>query len=127
VNVWDACPALRQLIRRYRNGAPLLPGGGPRDLFLYIEPGHVDEAAALAPTALDGTAWVRKASDLISDGFFGEVGPALTTRMADVVILPFAGESVWWYENARFSQPYLGHHGGLTRAEMEIPLGLVGY
>ena len=31
-------------------------------------------------------------------------------------------ESVWWYERDRFDQHYFGHHGGLTRPEMETVL-----
>jgi hypothetical protein len=29
---------------------------------------------------------------------------------------------VYYYERDRFEKRYWGHHGGLTREEMEIPL-----
>jgi len=37
-------------------------------------------------------------------------------------VLSFEGEAVWWYEKDRFEQKFRGHHGGLTRGEMETPL-----
>ena len=40
----------------------------------------------------------------------------------NLVILPFEGEAVWWYEAGRFEQKFFGHHGGLTPGEMETPL-----
>jgi hypothetical protein len=45
--------------------------------------------------------------------------------MGQLIILPFRGESVWIHEPDRFEMKYLGHHGGLTPQEMEIPLGLL--
>jgi hypothetical protein len=60
---------------------------------------------------------------MIEDGWFGPVvSPAFRKRAGDLVILPYRGESVWWYEKDRFYQKYKGHHGGLTPQEMEIPL-----
>jgi hypothetical protein len=38
-----------------------------------------------------------------------------------VLVLPFHGESVFWFEAGRFEQKLTGQHGGLTPHEMEIP------
>ena len=38
-----------------------------------------------------------------------------------LVVLPNAGESIWWYERGRFEQRFRGHHGGLTAEEMLVP------
>ena len=43
----------------------------------------------------------------------------LLARIGDIVILPYAKESVWWLEPGRFDQHYYGHHGGLTPQEMD--------
>ena len=43
-------------------------------------------------------------------------------RAGNLVVLPYRGEAVWWYEKDRFEQKNFGHHGGLTPQEMEIPL-----
>jgi hypothetical protein len=44
------------------------------------------------------------------------------SRVGNLVILPYDGETVWWYDPGRFEQKFYGHHGGLTPGEMEIPL-----
>jgi hypothetical protein len=60
---------------------------------------------------------------LIENGYFGErhVSEALKGRLGNLVILPFDGQCVWWYEKDLFEIDFLGHHGGLTKQEMEIP------
>lgn len=47
---------------------------------------------------------------------------AIQQVVGDLVILSYKGESVWWYERGRYEQGYYGHHGGLTREEMETVL-----
>jgi hypothetical protein len=102
---------------------PLVPAGSCRDFFLYVKEGLVDEAQAFLAARLEGQAEVRKVSELVESGYFGpQVSPVFRARAGDLVLLPFAGESVWWYEKDKFEQRYYGHHGGLTRQEMEIPL-----
>jgi hypothetical protein len=48
-------------------------------------------------------------------------------RVADLVILPYNGETVWWYEKGRYEMLFYGHHGGLTPNELEIPLLALAY
>jgi hypothetical protein len=66
--------------------------------------------------------------DLIDAGFFGRQPPshAFLERVGNLVILPYRGETVWWYEKDRFEQRFYGHHGGLTPQEMEIPFLALG-
>jgi len=66
----------------------------------------------------------RVTSELIGNGFFGSEAPSrrLLDRVGNLVILPYARETVWWYEPERFVQSSYGHHGGLTPEEMETPL-----
>jgi hypothetical protein len=60
---------------------------------------------------------------LAAEGFFGpSLSERFLARVGNLVVLPFAGESVYYYERDRFESRYWGHHGGLTREEMEIPL-----
>jgi hypothetical protein len=117
-------PALRPYLRTNRQGQPLVPAGSCRDMFLYIAEGRVDAAAALLRDHLAGRAEVHMTKDLLAQNFFGpgDPSPEFLGRVGHLVILPYAGESVWWYEKGRFEQPYRGHHGGLTRAEMETIL-----
>ncbi|MBL8160670.1 MAG: alkaline phosphatase family protein [Anaerolineae bacterium] len=119
-------PELVEHIRTDGGGRLLVPGGSARDLFLYIKPGQVNAAFELLVNhpALAGKAEVRRVSDLIAANCFGPGQPseAFLARVADLVILPYSGGTVWWYEKGRFEQLLYGHHGGFTPAEMDIPL-----
>lgn len=117
---------LAPLLRTDRGGRVVAPAGGPRDFFLHVRDDAVDDAQALLTRFLAGRAEVAPTAALIDAGYFGPVPVAevFRRRVGNLVILPYAGESVYWYEQDRFEQKFFGHHGGLTRAEMEIPLGL---
>ncbi len=106
-----------------RYGEPLVPAGSPRDLFLHIKPELLDEAQSVLTEHLRGKAIVVKTAELIAAGFFGTSPSArFLARVGNLVVLPFIGESVYYRADGKFEMRYLGHHGGLTREEMEIPL-----
>ena len=72
---------------------------------------------------LDGIADVKPSRELVDDGTFGdEISDAFLARLAEVAVLPHAGEAVWWLETGRFEQRFRGQHGGLSPNETEIPL-----
>jgi hypothetical protein len=65
---------------------------------------------------------------LIEEGIFGTVGERLRERVGNLVVLPYAGQTVYWREEGRFVMDKRGHHGGLTPREMDtgvylLPLG----
>ncbi len=124
INIDPAFTGLERFLKTDRQGRVLVPGGSARDVFLYIKQGLVEEAQAFLAQRLIGRAVVYRTADLIEQGFFGRQppGPELRSRIGDLVILPYRGEAVWWYEQDRFVQRFYGHHGGLTPQEMEIPL-----
>jgi predicted AlkP superfamily pyrophosphatase or phosphodiesterase len=105
-------------------GSPLVPAGSPRDMFLHIKENCVDKVVTLLQQHLDGKAEVYRTQDLLTQRFFGQNDPSPTflARLGNVVILPYANETVWWYEEGKFNMHFRGHHGGLTPEEMEIPL-----
>jgi hypothetical protein len=115
---------IERYLKRNRRGELLIAAGSARDFFLHVQEGLLDEAQAFLAERLAGRAVVYRTADLITAGFFGRQppGPAFLARVGDLVILPYAGETVWWYEKDRFEQQFHGHHGGLTPQEMEIPL-----
>lgn len=115
-------PDLLPLLATSRAGIPLVPAGSSRDMFLYIKHGLLDEAHALLTAALHGLAEVWRVDDLAARGCFGTTSATFLARAGDLVILPYAGESVWWYEQGRFEQLFHGSHGGLTRDEIETVL-----
>ncbi|HUI88780.1 MAG TPA: alkaline phosphatase family protein [Anaerolineales bacterium] len=116
-------PQIKKYIRKNRRGELLVPGGSPRDMFLYIKEEMLDEAQSTLIKKLDGKADVIKTEELIAQGYFGpNVSKVFRERVGNLVILPYRYQSVWWYEKEKFEQKFYGHHGGLTPQEMEIPL-----
>jgi hypothetical protein len=121
VNV--AWPELEQHMVMGADGKPLAPAGSCRDLFLHVLPERLDEAEARLSDLLDGVAAVRTVQALLDEGLFGSnVTEALTSRLANLVVLPAPGRAAYWLEPGRFEQTFLGQHGGLSANEMEIPL-----
>jgi hypothetical protein len=117
-------PALVPLLRTDANGRPLAPAGSCRDMFLYVCDEALDDAQAMLRQALAGRAEVWRTSDMIAQGFFGTTTPSpeFLGRVGNLVVLPYRGEAVWWFEQDRFAQKHRGAHGGLTPDEMETVL-----
>ena len=120
----QAIPGFRNYIAHNRQGQLLVPAGSPRDLFLHIQPDKLAEAQQVLSNYLQGKAIVLPTSELIEQGYFGPppISDALLKRVANLCVLPFKSESVYWYVKGKYEQRYYGHHGGLTPDEMEIPL-----
>ena len=118
--VW---PELAEHLAVGADRKPLAPAGSCRDLFLHVLPERLDEVEARLAELLAPVAEVRKVEALLDEGLFGpNVTDALTSRLANLVVLPAPGEAAYWLEPGRFEQHFLGQHGGLTANEMEIPL-----
>jgi len=114
---------IERFLKTNRKGQLLVPAGSPRDMFLYIKDEKLDESQAFLAKRLEGKADVVKTESLIADGYFGaEISLRLRERVANLVILPYRYESVWWYEKDKYEQKHYGHHGGLTPQEMETIL-----
>ncbi len=115
-----------KFLKTNRRGKLLVPAGSARDMFLYVQEERLDEMIAYLQHVLQGRAEVYRVADLIAQHFFSATTekPSQTflERVGNVVILPYRGESVWWYEEGIFEMRFRGHHGGLTPEEMEIPL-----
>jgi predicted AlkP superfamily pyrophosphatase or phosphodiesterase len=123
LNREPAFAGMEKFLKTNSMGELILPAGSARDFFLYVKPEALDEAQAFLASRLDGRAQVRKVTELMDQGYFGPViSPQFRARAGDLVILPHHGESVWWFEKDKFEQKFRGHHGGLTKQEMEIPL-----
>ncbi|MDQ2904823.1 MAG: alkaline phosphatase family protein [Chloroflexota bacterium] len=120
-------PGIERYLRTNRQGKVLVPAGSARDMFLYVKEEHIDEVIGLLQKHLDGRAEIYRTQELIAQHFFGLEKPssAFLGRVGNVVILPYKGETVWWYEAGVFEMRFLGHHGGLLPEEMEIPLLLL--
>jgi hypothetical protein len=105
------------------DGRPLAPAGSSRDLFLHTRPGSHDHVQTTLQRLLQGRAEVHGVAELVEQGIFGPtLSERFRDRVGDLVALAYPGEAVYWNDPPRFTQPYYGQHGGLTHAEMEIPL-----
>lgn len=113
---------IERFIRRNRNDQLLVPAGSARDMFLHINDEMLEEAQAFLTSRLEGKADVVQTESLIAEGYFGAVSARFRERVANLVVLPYRYEAVWWYEKDRFEQRFLGHHGGLTPQELETVL-----
>jgi predicted AlkP superfamily pyrophosphatase or phosphodiesterase len=116
-------PKIAAFIKRNKKNKLLVPAGSPRDMFLHIKKEKVDAAQKMLRKELKNKAEVVKTKDLISQRYFGsKISHEFLKRVGNLIILPYNGESVWWYGDGVYEQKYLGHHGGLTSLEIEIPL-----
>ena len=123
LNLEPRFAGLEHLLKRNRRGELLVPAGSCRDMFLYVHDQMLDQACEWLGRELAGRAEVWRTQDLIDRGLFGPdpVSQTFRARAGNLVILPYRHQAVWWYEHGRFEQNYYGHHGGLTREEVEIP------
>lgn len=126
----DQMPAfaqLKPLLRTSRRGDILAPAGSCRDFFVYAKEESIAEAEAVLAAMVGSRGEVRRAVHLVEQGCFGPppISKALQDRLGNLVVLPFEGESVFWWGDGHFEQKFCGHHGGLTPLEMEIPLLLL--
>ncbi len=116
-------PELLQYFKKNKNGDYLAPCGSARDMFLHINDEDAQTVLSSLQKKLTSIAEVVLTQELIDLGFFGPViSKTFLSRVGNIVILPFAEKSVWWYEQDKFWQKHKGHHGGMTPEEMETVL-----
>lgn len=123
INTDPRFEGIQRFLKRNKKGEIIPFGGSPRDLFLYVQDDLLNDAINFIAPKFESTADVVKTSDLIAQGYFGpEISEKFLASVGNLVILPYLGESVFWYEKGKFEQKHYGHHGGLTPEEMLIPL-----
>jgi hypothetical protein len=103
------------------------PCGEPRAAFCYLRPGHIDTFTDYCRSHFAERLDVVRSEDLLTQGLFGlgEPNPRLAERIGDVTLL-MRGNSVI-QERLPNEAPHvqIGAHGGLSRAEMLVPLCLM--
>jgi hypothetical protein len=103
--------------------APL--SGERRVAWAHLQPGRGDGFQAAAQAALGDCAWVVPSRQLIADAWFGDPAaqhPELAARLGDFALIM---KDDWTLRDQRpgdADYTLLGSHGGISRAEMEIPL-----
>ncbi len=115
---------LNRNLRKNSRGKPILPWGSARDAYLAIEEGRVEETKAYLQERLEGVATVLETEEAIREGLFGINRPSrrFRRRVGDLMILPHGNRTVWYRYAGGGALDLRGHHGGLMRDEMTIPL-----
>ena len=120
----SAFQKLRSNLRLRKDGRRLLPGGSPRDLFVYIKEDKVEEVAIFLEEKLRDDALVLRSEEAIKKGLFGKgkVRRGFKSRIGDLVIIPVRDRLVWYRRRKGDDLRDPGYHGGLSREEIIIPL-----
>lgn len=97
------------------------PSGENRLPFLYLRPGREDEARRYILETWPGKYHIYPTAQLLEAGLFGpgKPNPLALERMGDWTIVPQDGAYWWWGAKENH---LLGRHGGVSRAEMLVPL-----
>jgi hypothetical protein len=124
VHLNEAVPEIERLLAVGPHGGPVYPGGSPRDLFLHVREGLVDETCQVLEETFGDYASVLTTAEALEAGLFGPppYAPEFLRRLGQVLLLPAPGRCIWWREEGKFSNRFRGHHGGLTPAELTTVL-----
>ena len=109
----DAHPELR-------SGLALL-GGEPRARHLYARRGAAADVLATWREVLGDRAWVLPRDEAISEGWFGQVDAAMTSRIGDVVAAADGSLALVATQAEPRESRLVGMHGSLTPAEQLVP------
>jgi hypothetical protein len=109
-----------------KNHKPILPAGGPRDVFLHVQEEKLAETKELLSKEIGKKAQILETREAIEKGLFGigEAADVFCERAGNLMVLPFENKTVWFEFSEGRKLQLLGHHGGLSRAEMVVPFGL---
>lgn len=98
--------------------------GEPRAAYCYLRPDRRAAFESAAATNLGDCAEIHVAADLIAQGWFGlnEPHPALASRIGDYVMVMKSANTVGDWLTREQTPPLAGVHGGISEAEMWVPL-----
>lgn len=126
----ELIPDLVPMLAVAQDGTPLFPCGSNRDVFLRVQPDCVDAALALLQCKLAGIAQVLRL-DQVAEVLFGPTcGPDFLAITGQILVLPEGNHTLFCAgPEGRYKSPSIatreGTHGGLTRAEAQVPLAYV--
>jgi hypothetical protein len=99
-----------------------LIGGEPRFLHVYVD-GDADEHVVRWRVREGHRAHVVTRAEAIAAGWFGDVAPFAPGRIGDLLVTPH-GDGVYYDPRTATPQSLamVGQHGGLSKAEIQVPL-----
>jgi hypothetical protein len=99
-----------------------LLSGEARFRWLHSRPGLEASLAELAKSVYEGEAWVATREEAVASGVFGGPLTALAAnRLGDVLVVPL-GDQAYVDEADSGEKKLVCRHGGLSRAEVLVPL-----
>jgi hypothetical protein len=112
-------------LQRGIDGNPIMPTGGPRDIFLHVKEEKLQETKAWLMAKLGDKAQIVETAQAVQEGLFGVGGASeeFLERAGNLLILPCGGETVW-FEQFTTRITFLGQHGGLCEEEMLVPFSV---
>lgn len=96
-------------------------GGEPRVRHIYVKPGALDQALFNWQHELEGQAQVFTREEVFDRGLYSSIDADFVERVGDLVVLPSDDYMLTSVTDPRTSH-LRGQHGGLSPAEMLIPL-----
>lgn len=108
------------------SGVRIPPWGSARDAYMRVEEDKLPGIMEYLQGKLDGVASVMTTEDAIAQGLFGVNRPSrkFRRRIGNLMVLPHGNRTVWYRYKKGDALDLRGHHGGMTRAEMTIPLAV---
>jgi hypothetical protein len=97
--------------------------GEPRARYLYVAPERVDEVKSRWQELLGNQVTIYTRAEAIAAGLFGiKVDDRVMERIGDLIVIANEDFILVEMEREELQIAMVGHHGGLTPAEREIPL-----
>lgn len=101
----------------------IMPTGSPRDIFLHVKPQKLEETKEALQQSVGHKAHIVEMQEALKSGLFGygETSNDFLERTGNLLVLPFAGETIWFEHRSGRKIRLLGQHGGLSPDEMLVP------
>jgi predicted AlkP superfamily pyrophosphatase or phosphodiesterase len=100
-----------------------LLGGEPRVRYIYLRPEHIDETRSQWQEFLGEKVQIFSREEAIRAGMFGPtVLDKNIERIGDLIVIAQGNFILVEPEREELQLAMVGHHGGITAAETEIPL-----
>jgi hypothetical protein len=111
-----------------KNRKPILPIGGPREVFLHIKEQKLIETKEWLLQKIGHKAQIIETEKAVKKGLFGLGVPNMEVfeRIGNLMILPYGNETVWFDYSEDRKISFLGQHGGLSEQEMVVPFAAAG-
>lgn len=101
--------------------------GEPRAAYCYVRPSKTAQFEAYVQQHFDGMCQLRRSEDVIAEQYFGlfEPHPLLFDRVGDYVLLMQDNYIIKDYLLGDEQKVHIGNHGGVSTAEMLVPLVVI--